>query len=141
MTVWAHESTGFLFSLIWALELWDITVDPEFLCNKVAMPRSVMKETVAKYKPDTRSTMYNFKWCRLCLKHSLVKKCSQLGNIFHWTSPAAKVNQNTAIDGSIVFFSDSKRATFNHQWYYSVKTSLFCSKPISMFHMSFCFCC
>jgi len=45
-----------------------------------------MKETVTKYKPDTLSTMYYFKWCRLCMKQNLVKKCSQLGNIFHWIS-------------------------------------------------------
>jgi len=48
------------------------------------------------------------------------------------------VNQNTAIDGSVIFFSDSKGATCNHQWYYSAKTSLFYSKPISVFHMSYC---
>jgi len=43
-------------------------VDAEFLRNMVAVPRSVMKETVAKYKTDTLSTMYNFKWFRLCVK-------------------------------------------------------------------------
>jgi hypothetical protein len=41
---------GFFFH--WS-EHCDITVDAEFLCNTVAMPRSVMKETVAKYKTYT----------------------------------------------------------------------------------------